>query len=54
MQEEDKFSNICCILMAAYLHTHNTVLWKQNRKELFQMWLRRISLGGIEGGCQLK
>ena len=39
---------------AAYLHTRNTVLWKENRKEIFQRWLWRVSLSSIEGGCQLK
>ena len=39
---------------AAYLHTCNTVLWKENGKETFRRWLRRDRLGGVEGGCQLK
>ena len=27
-----------------------TVLWKENRKESFQRWLRNVNLGSIEGG----
>ena len=38
---------------AAYLHTRNTVLLKENRKEIFRRWLRRISLGTVEVGCPL-
>ena len=33
---------------AAYLHT------RENRKKIFRRWLRSVSLGSIEGGCQLK
>ena len=32
-------------ITAAFLHTRNTVLWKENRKEIFRRWLRRVSLG---------
>ena len=43
-----------CIITAAYLHTRNTVLCKDNRKEIFRRWVRRYRLGGVEDGCQLK
>ena len=39
--------------MATYLHMHKTMLWKENHKEIFQSGCGE-SLGGAEGGCQLK
>ena len=41
-------------ITAAHLHTCNTVLWEENGREIFWRWLRRVSLGCVEGGCQLK
>ena len=49
-----KFTTLSTTYTAAYLHTRNTVLWKENRKETFRRWLRRINLGSVEGGCLLK
>ena len=47
-KEESNFINT-----AVYLHTRNTVFWKEN-KNIFRRLLRRVSLSSVQGGCQLK
>ena len=38
---------------AAYRHMHNTMLWKENLRRSSGDGFK-VSLGSVEGGCQLK